>query len=389
MNLTPSHQSSSANFRIVDLFAGPGGLDVAADVLGIPSTGVEWDANACETRKRAGLKTLGQDVTKHGPACFPEANVLAGGPPCQTFSVAGNGVGREALDSVLRFMTRLADREDRAAIDEDLKNMDVRTSLVLQPLRWVLDAVDAGTPFEAIVLEQVQTVLPVWEAFGGVFDDNGYSVDTGVLRTEQFGVPQTRRRAILIARLGDRKITLPQPTHHPYRKGEPQFSDFVHSKWVAMEEELTALRSRGPFKVISNYGTGGDPKARGVRLSSEPSFTITGKNSRNRVIMENGEETRFSNQQAGQLQTFPEAYPWSGKEIAQQIGNAVPPRLGIHVLSAVLGLEPPGDLVWKRLREWTPPSEAVELLKPCCEIPEQRQGETEVLPTDGEFAAGS
>ncbi|NLU74403.1 DNA cytosine methyltransferase [Streptomyces sp. HNM0575] len=392
MNVTPSHQSSSANFRIVDLFAGPGGLDVAADVLGIPSTGVEWDANACETRKRAGLKTLGEDVTKHGPACFPHANVLAGGPPCQTFSVAGNGVGREALDSVLEFTTRLAERKDRAKIDEDLKKMDVRTSLVLQPLRWVLDALDTNElrPFEAIVLEQVQTVLPVWEAFGEVFEKNGYSVDTGILRTERFGVPQTRKRAILIACRDGRRAYLPQPTHHPYRKdGGRQDSDFVLSKWVAMEDELPALRSRGRFKVISNYGTGGDPKARGVRLSCEPSFTVTGKNSRNRVIMENGEETRFSNQEAGRLQTFPDAYPWSGREIAQQIGNAVPPRLGIHVLSAALGLAPPGDVEWKRLREWTPPIKGEELLTPCCGVPEQRQEPAGELSTDGELAAGS
>lgn len=390
MNVTPSHQSPSANFRIVDLFAGPGGLDVAADVLGITSTGIEWDRNACETRKRAGLKTLAQDVTKHGPACFPEANVLAGGPPCQTFSVAGNGVGREALDSVLKFKERLAEREERAQIDEDLKTMDVRTSLVLQPLRWVLDALDAKRPFKVIVLEQVQTVLPVWEEFGKVFEKNGYSVDTEVLRTERFGVPQTRKRAILIARLEGAKAALPKPTHHPYRKGaERQDSDFVHSKWVAMEDELPALRSRGRFKVISNYGTGGDPKARGVRLSCEPSFTITGKNSRNRVIMEDGEEIRFSNREAGQLQTFPEAYPWSGKEIAQQIGNAVPPRLGIHVLSAALGLEPPGDVEWKRLREWTPPIKGEELLDPCCAIPEQRQEPVGELSTDGELAAGA
>jgi DNA (cytosine-5)-methyltransferase 1 len=354
-------------------------LDVAADVLGVPSTGIEWDANACETRKRAGLKTLAQDVTKHGPACFPDANVLAGGPPCQTFSVAGNGVGREALDSVLNFTTRLAERKDRAEIDEDLKSMDVRTSLVLQPLRWVLDALDSPTldAFDVVVLEQVETVLPVWEAFAEVFEKNGYTVDTGVLRTERFGVPQTRKRAILIACRGGRKAVLPAPTHHPYRKGtERQDSDFFFSKWVAMEDELTDLRSRGRFKVISNYGTGGDPKARGVRLSCEPSFTVTGKNSRNRVIMENGEEVRFSNREAGLLQTFPEAYPWSGKEIAQQIGNAVPPRLGIHVLSAALGLGPPGDDEWKRLREWTPPSKGEALLTPCCVIPEQRVGES-------------
>ncbi len=43
-------------------------------------------------------------------------------------------------------------------------------------------------------------------------------------------------------------------------------------------------------------------------------------------------------QEAGRLQTFPEDYPWRGRDIAQQIGNAIPPRLGVHILAAALGL---------------------------------------------------
>ncbi len=39
---------------------------------------------------------------------------------------------------------------------------------------------------------------------------------------------------------------------------------------------------------------------------------------------------------SGRLQTFPPDYPWAGKDIAQQIGNAIPPRLALHVLSWAL-----------------------------------------------------
>jgi site-specific DNA-cytosine methylase len=45
---------------------------------------------------------------------------------------------------------------------------------------------------------------------------------------------------------------------------------------------------------------------------------------------------RFTHAEAGQLQTFPADYPWSGADIAQQIGNAVPPRLAAAVLGAML-----------------------------------------------------
>ncbi|WP_370969652.1 hypothetical protein [Amycolatopsis sp. cg9] len=48
---------------------------------------------------------------------------------------------------------------------------------------------------------------------------------------------------------------------------------------------------------------------------------------------------RFTDGEAGRLQTFPPDYPWSGRGIAQQVGNAIPPRLAAHVLAAALGKE--------------------------------------------------
>lgn len=93
-----------------------------------------------------------------------------------------------------------------------------------------------------------------------------------------------------------------------------------------------------PFTVISNYGTGGDPKARGRRRSDEPAATVTGKVSRNRVESSGGVTGRFTTAEAGRLQTFPLTYPWSGGDLAQQVGNAVPPRLAAHVLATALGM---------------------------------------------------
>jgi DNA (cytosine-5)-methyltransferase 1 len=100
-----------------------------------------------------------------------------------------------------------------------------------------------------------------------------------------------------------------------------------------------ALEREDEFVVISNYGTGGDPKARGRRYSHEPSATVTGKISRNRLETLDGKDIeRIGIQDAGRLQTFPHDYPWAGKDVSQQIGNAIPPRLAAHVLAAALGL---------------------------------------------------
>ncbi|MFD4139559.1 DNA cytosine methyltransferase [Streptomyces sp. NPDC058572] len=325
------------DIEIVDLFAGPGGLDVAAKHLGLTATGIEWDDGAKATRKAAELGTEPGDVRNFGPEKFDDANVLAGGPPCQTYTVAGTGSGRRALEDVLGFAERMAKGED---VRSDLTRLDdVRTGLVLEPLRWALAAIEQGRAYDAIILEQVPAVLPVWVAMGKILESVGYSVDHGVLRAEQFGVPQTRRRAILIARrreVGAAKM--PKPTHRPFRKGVPrEAGDPSLKPWVPMREVVKRPQA---YEVVSNYGTGGDPKARGRRTCFEPSATVTGKISRNRVVALDGRELdRFSHGEAGQLQTFPEGHPWRGRDVAQQIGNAIPPVLAAHVLAAALDLE--------------------------------------------------
>ncbi|MFE0421035.1 DNA cytosine methyltransferase [Streptomyces sp. NPDC058953] len=345
MTTPDTQQVDAADFRIVDLFAGPGGLDVAAAHLGLPVVaGIEIDKDARATREAAGLATHDRgDVRDSGPDDFPDATVLTGGPPCQTYTVAGSGAGRQALDAVVSLAKRMAAREKGLA-EDFAKFGDERIGLVLEPLRWALAAIDAGRPYEAIVLEQVPGAMPVWTVMGNVLSSAGYDVaPPAVLQTEEFGVPQTRRRAILVARWQGR-AELPEPTHRPYRKGVARTEgDSRRAPWVTMGD---VLRNRPEsFYVVSNYGTGGIPTNRGRRDSDMPSATVTGKISRNRVYLPDGTELpRFTHAEAGLLQTFPAVHRWSGNAVAQQIGNAIPPRLGVHVLAAALGL---GDIALK------------------------------------------
>lgn len=387
-----------AKFGIVDLFAGPGGLDIAATIMkdeGVESIGVEWDEATRATRAAAGLLTTDvKDVAALGP-CDPsvvEATVLTGGPPCQSFSVAGSRKGHEALDDVLRLATRLADHEDETSFDVAWKEVkaetdamsDDRTGFVLQPLRWIMEAkLKRHRPYEVVVLEQVPTVLPVWKHFVEILRRTGYAAEAHVLHSEDFGVPQARRRAVLIAQFDPgnerRKVRFPEATHQRYRKGAERLPP-VHDHqdgslfptsaggegvepWVSMGDALRATRP-ADFVMVSNYGSGGDPKNRGRRESGEPAPTITGKVRRNRLFLlrkgrsgeiEVGKELdRLSFEEAGLLQSFPAAYPWRSTDVAQQIGNAIPPRLSLHILSMALLREPPQEKWHTLLKEWRP-----------------------------------
>ncbi|MFB7114600.1 DNA cytosine methyltransferase [Streptomyces sp. NPDC056291] len=376
-----NNSCDTEKIHILDLFAGPGGLDVAAHFLGLESTGIEWDANACETRYSAGLQTIHADVRTMRTERFDELpdniNVLAGGPPCQTFSVAGNGAGRRALTEVKSFIKRLVAREESSeTIDEELSALgDPRTALVLEPLRWVMAAIENGKPYKAIILEQVPAVLPVWNVYREVLESGDlpggvkYRTECRVLHTEEYGVPQTRRRAVLIARLAEHgHASMPDKTHKAFTRPKaetaptgmatldeailkeaehverPRANRKEREPWVSMSEALREsskkLGRSEPYVVVSNYGSGGDPKNRGRRTSDQPAFTVTGKISRNVVETPDGQPLpRFTIPESGILQTFPSNFPWRGRDQAQQVGNAVPPRFGAHLLAAALGLE--------------------------------------------------
>jgi DNA (cytosine-5)-methyltransferase 1 len=317
----------------ISLFAGPGGMDLAAHTAGLHPLGIEFDTSTCRTRIAAGLRTVHADVREHGPDALPNARrSILGGPPCQTFSATGTGAGRAQLDLLLDLAKRMATREDIGHRVAGLA--DERTGLVLEPLRWILQAIDTGRPFTAVVLEQVPPALPVWKAYAEHLRAEGYTAATGVLRAEQYGVPQTRRRAVLVARLGA-PVALPAPTHRPYVKGVQQGAgDPALLPWVSMGD---VLADRGPFTVVSNYGTGGDPKNRGRRSSAEPAFTVTGKVSRLRLLDPDGRELpRLTAAEAGRLQGFPAEHPWAGRDVPQQIGNACPPPLAEALIRAAV-----------------------------------------------------
>jgi DNA (cytosine-5)-methyltransferase 1 len=240
----------------IDLFAGPGGWDTAASIDKMEGVGIEVDPAACRTRRAAGHQTIEADVRKFGPALLPDADGLIASPPCPTFSRAGKGTGRESIPAIIE------------AVYDMGKNMghgqylfeDERTELVLEPLRYALEAVREKKPFNWIAFEQVPEVLPIWEAMGKVLAYYGYSVATDNLFAEQYGVPQTRKRAILVARRKGR-AKLPVPTHSRFHNRTPDRLDEGVVPWVSMAEALGWGMTHRPYPTVA-AGTksgGADP----------------------------------------------------------------------------------------------------------------------------------
>jgi len=389
--------------KALDLFAGTG-WGVACQRLGIDEAGVEIMPEAVATREANGMHTLYRDVwagladpvimaafyqwCADGGSVREFYDMLIASPPCQTFSVAGHGAGRAALDEVIEAI-ELHAYKDPAALLAFGEKHDMRTALVLTPLAHVW----RDRP-RLVALEQVPTVLPVWEACAEIMRELGYSVKTAILNAEQYGVPQTRRRAILVARL-DGPVELPTPTHSRYYSREPLRLDPGVMKWVSMAEALGAAAApEGTVGFTQNNKLA----HQAVRRLDQPAPTITaGHDSGNRgfiaadgsltvatpeqvaalqsypagrglvdrpapTITGGGTETggaepiakfherytsapgwigsteRLTVDEAATLQSYEKPFEWRGVKTKQflQIGNAVPPLLAQAVLAALL-----------------------------------------------------
>ncbi len=165
---------------IVDLFAGVGGMDLGARSLGLSTVGIEWWEPACRSRQAIGLETICADVEHYPTGAFAgTVEGLIASPPCPDWSKAGKRAGVNGRSGFL----------------------------VAQVLRWAVEVRPSW-----IVAEQVDTVLPVWQAYAQVLGRLGYRCWVGLLDAADYGVPQNRVRAFLLAHAGGQPYP-PEPTH--------------------------------------------------------------------------------------------------------------------------------------------------------------------------------
>lgn len=220
----------------IDLYCGAGGL----------ALGFEWsgwrgilandkDASALQTYK-ANLQTetipgdIQQDVVfrqivEKGREGFRAAGgsptFILGGPPCQGFSTAGK----------------------RRSMDDDRNNLFIPYAALLTALKP-----------DGFVFENVPGLLnmeggEVYKLIREVLKASGYAVSTWILRSEQFGIPQRRKRVIMVGLREEQQLSPPMPTTSFEEK--PHLFDKLPPT-VTSKEALDDLPSLVPGQDGSN-----------------------------------------------------------------------------------------------------------------------------------------
>ncbi|WP_397312940.1 DNA cytosine methyltransferase [Parafrankia sp. CH37] len=176
-----------------------------------------------------------------------------------------------------------------------------------------------------IAMEEVPAVLPIWERFAYELRRTGYATWVGILSAEEYGVPQTRRRAFLLASRTREIVKAPQPTHTRHRPNDARFAPPLRPRRSMADAIGRGLTDRPAYTVTTRGNAwGGTFVRRTLRAALENGRWV-------------GPKHHPTAAEFGVLQSFPADYPWQGTVSSRerQAGNAVPPALAAAIISCV------------------------------------------------------
>lgn len=192
------------SLKVISLFSGAGGMDIGFVKAGFElAVAVEQDPSCCNTlrKNRPNLTVLEGDVSKietkeilsKGKLKPLEAALVVGGPPCQSFSLAGKRMGLEDSRGmlVLEFVRVVHESLPKAFVMENVKGM----------LNW-----EKGKAIDAILNEFKEPI----EFNGKKYQ---YNVTYKVLNAVNYGVPQQRERLFIVGNRLEIDFKFPKPTH--------------------------------------------------------------------------------------------------------------------------------------------------------------------------------
>lgn len=347
-------------FRILDLFCGAGGLSWGMHKNRYFKTMValDFDENAIVTFKKnmPDTEVLVGDITdvavKEKVVSLSKkknVNMIVGGPPCQGYSMKGKKLG---LDDPRNFL-----------------------------FREYLDLVDKLQP-EVFVIENVKGLLL---SANGWFKDEivkavkklGYTIEFGILNAADFGVPQSRERAIFICSKHG-AISLPSPTVTEYATVRDAIEDLAYLEsgqgefeqdYITKPKSQYQIRIRGKSKKLYNHKasnhkqvaidklklippeqgkeclpekmhgnqkfktTWGRLKWDSVSPTIDTRFDASSNGTNNHPFLNRAITPR----EAARIQSFDDEFVfWGAKvHIRKQIGNAVPPIMAMAIADRI------------------------------------------------------
>jgi DNA (cytosine-5)-methyltransferase 1 len=308
--------------NVIDLFCGCGGMSKGLIDAGLNIiAGIDiWDKAVESYNKNHEHKAYCEDLTKLSPEKFNELynkenkkiDVIVGGPPCQSFSIAG--------------------KRD--------KN-DPRNALFMEYVKYL----DYFKP-KAFIMENVIGMLSKKTEDGeNVIDiimellNKKYNCIINKLYASDFEVPQNRRRVIIIGIRKDLHITLKEP--HPVIKSiEDRIpvknilipKENVDKKYYLSEKALIGIVNKKKKSKKNGFGFGAQ-----MLNFDKPSYTIPArywKDGYDALVKYNEKEIRrLTILELKRIQSFPDDYIiiGSNKDIIMQIGNAVACKFAYHL----------------------------------------------------------
>lgn len=379
----------------VELFSGAGGL-----ALGIAKAGfhheaiVELDKHACATiRKNQSTK---HSITKFWPlhekdvAVFDyksisqKVDLLAGGPPCQPFSLGGKHRGMKDCRNMFPEMFRATlELKPRAIFIENVRGLsrpafsEYFNYIILQLTYPELTRKDSECWFDHS--KRLQRHARSRSTSGLT-----YRVSHRILNAADYGVPQCRERLFIVAFRSDIKSywEFPVPTHSfsallwqqwmtgeywdrhnissrrrpsPKEKHLRQLANFLESEKFSLNQPWKTVRdaiydlpnplNRSDAKTIFNHihnpGARSYPGHTGSHLDLPAKTLKAGSHGvpggENMLNHGNGRVRYFTVRECARLQTFPDNYifPDVWCTAMRQLGNAVPVRLAEIIANSI------------------------------------------------------
>lgn len=174
---------------VLSLFSGGGGLDLGFLAEGYKIVwAIDNTPNAVATYKaNIGDHIICDDINNIDAAALPSVDVVIGGPPCQSFSLAGNRHTEDARGQLV------------------WKYIEIIHAV--KPKAFVFENV---TGLQSAKNKAGEKILPLLEK---AFQDIGYTINLQVLNAADYGVPQRRNRVIIVGLANGSKFQFPKPTH--------------------------------------------------------------------------------------------------------------------------------------------------------------------------------